>query len=110
MLADGAALPDGGAILVSAERFLGDPEALFARAGKVGVIWPNNRDIDDLVPYLDRLGSVALVFPTFAMAAPIARRGCCASAISIAANCARRGRCCATSSCSCCAPASTPSR
>ena len=40
-------------------------EALLTRAGKVGVIWPNNRDLDDLVPYLDRLAAVALVFPTF---------------------------------------------
>src|SRR3954471_18414858 len=23
--------------------------------GRLGVIWPNNRDVDDLVPYLDRL-------------------------------------------------------
>jgi len=29
------------------------------------VVWPNNRDLDDLVPYLDRLAAVALVFPTF---------------------------------------------
>jgi uncharacterized protein (DUF934 family) len=64
-VADGAELPADGAILVSAGRFLENPEALFARAGKIGVIWPNNRDIDDIVPYLDRLGSVALVFPTF---------------------------------------------
>jgi uncharacterized protein (DUF934 family) len=33
--------------------------------GRTGVIWPNNRDLDDLVPYLDRLALVALVFPTF---------------------------------------------
>ena len=36
-----------------------------ARGGKLGVIWPNNRNLDDLVPYLDRLAVVALVFPTF---------------------------------------------
>ncbi len=29
------------------------------------MIWPNSRDVDDLVPHLDRLGAVALVFPTF---------------------------------------------
>ncbi len=29
------------------------------------MIWPNNRDLDDLVPHLDRLAVVALVFPTF---------------------------------------------
>ena len=64
-VADGAELPGDGAILVSAARFLEDPEALLKRAGKVGVIWPNNRDLDDLVPYLDRLAAVALVFPIF---------------------------------------------
>ena len=62
---DGAELPGDGAILISAARFLEDPEAVLKRAGKVGVIWPNNRDLDDLVPYLDRLAAVALVFPSF---------------------------------------------
>jgi uncharacterized protein (DUF934 family) len=64
-VADGAELPGDGAILLSAVRFLEDPEALSHRAGKTGVIWPNNRDLDDLVPYLDRLAAVALVFPSF---------------------------------------------
>jgi len=62
---DGAELPGDGAVLVSAARFLENPEALLQRAGKTGVIWPNNRDVDDLVPFLDRLAVVALVFPTF---------------------------------------------
>jgi uncharacterized protein (DUF934 family) len=64
-VADGAELPADGSVLVSAARLLENPEALFARSGKVGVIWPNNRDVDDLVPYLDRLSMVALMFPTF---------------------------------------------
>jgi uncharacterized protein (DUF934 family) len=64
-VADGAELPGDGAILVSAARFLEAPEALLRRGGKLGVIWPNNRNLDDLLPYLDRLGVVALVFPTF---------------------------------------------
>jgi len=64
-VADGAEVPADGSVLVSAARFLENPEALFARAGKVGVVWPNSRDIDDLVPHLERLGVVALVFPTF---------------------------------------------
>jgi uncharacterized protein (DUF934 family) len=64
-VADDAGLPDDGAILISAARFLEDPETLSRRAGRTGVIWPNNRDVDDLVPYLDRLAMVALVFPTF---------------------------------------------
>jgi uncharacterized protein (DUF934 family) len=62
---DSAELPGDGAVLVTATRLLEDPEALLTRSGKVGVIWPNNRDVDDLVPFLDRLAVVALVFPTF---------------------------------------------
>jgi uncharacterized protein (DUF934 family) len=62
---DDAELPGDGAALVSAARFLEDPEALLRSPGKLGVIWPNNRDVDDLVPFLDRLAVVALVFPTF---------------------------------------------
>jgi uncharacterized protein (DUF934 family) len=64
-LADDAEVPGDGAVLVSAARFLADPEALLRRPGRLGVIWPNNRDVDDLLPYLDRLATVALVFPTF---------------------------------------------
>ena len=64
-IAEGAELPGDGAIVVPATRFLADPEAVLKHAGKVGVIWPNNRDLDDLVPYLDRLAVVALVFPSF---------------------------------------------
>ena len=64
-VADGAELPGDGAILISAARFLENAEALSKRAGKIGVIWPNNRDLDDLVPYLERFAVVALVFPSF---------------------------------------------
>jgi len=62
---DGAELPGDGAVLISTARFLDDPETLLRRAGKLGVIWPNNRDVDDLVPWLNRLAAVALVFPSF---------------------------------------------
>jgi uncharacterized protein (DUF934 family) len=64
-VADDAEIPGDGAILISSARFLDDPQMLSCRAGKIGVIWPNNRDLDDLVPYLDRLAAIALVFPTF---------------------------------------------
>jgi uncharacterized protein (DUF934 family) len=64
-LPDGAELPGDGAILVPAARFLEDPGTILRHSGKVGVIWPNNRNLDDLVPYLDRLAAVALVFPSF---------------------------------------------
>jgi uncharacterized protein (DUF934 family) len=62
---DGAELPEGVAVLVSAARFLDDAESLLGRFEKLGVIWPNSRDVGDLVPFLDRLAVVALVFPTF---------------------------------------------
>jgi uncharacterized protein (DUF934 family) len=64
-VADDAELPEGRAVLVSAARFLENPEVVLAKTAKLGVIWPNNRDLDDLVPFLDRLAMVALVFPTF---------------------------------------------
>jgi len=64
-VADDAELPEGRAVLVSAARFLENPEGLLTKIAKFGVIWPNNRDLDDLLPFLDRLAMVALVFPTF---------------------------------------------
>ena len=65
-LADDAPIPaEGTAVLLPAERFLADPEAALSRGGKTGVIWPNNRDVEALLPYLDRLAVVALVFPIF---------------------------------------------
>jgi uncharacterized protein (DUF934 family) len=63
-VADGAELPGDGPVLISAARFLENAEVLL-KHGKVGVIWPNSRDLDDLVPYLDRVALVALVFPSF---------------------------------------------
>jgi uncharacterized protein (DUF934 family) len=64
-LAEDAEIAPDGAILISAARFLENPETLSNRAGRTGVIWPNNRDVDDLTPFLDRLAVVALVFPSF---------------------------------------------
>lgn len=64
-LVDDAEFPADGAVLLPAERFLKDPAAALSRNGKTGVIWPNNRDIDELLPYLDQLAAIALVFPIF---------------------------------------------
>jgi uncharacterized protein (DUF934 family) len=64
-VADDAAIPAGGNVLLPLARFLEDAEAVLQRDGKVGVILPNNRDPDDLEPYLERLALIALVFPTF---------------------------------------------
>lgn len=63
-VADDAALPDGP-VLVSAERFLKEADALVARNGEIGVLWPNNKDVAELKPYLSRLSVVALTFPKF---------------------------------------------
>jgi uncharacterized protein (DUF934 family) len=65
LVEDDAPIPSDGAVLVKAERFLADAADLAARNGETGVIWPNNRDIHELAPWLDRLALVALVFPTF---------------------------------------------
>jgi uncharacterized protein (DUF934 family) len=64
-IGDDAEIPADSAILISAARFMGDPEALLQRAGRTGVVWPNNRDVDDIVPYLNRVAVIALAFPTF---------------------------------------------
>lgn len=64
-VADDDALPSGGAVLISAARFLANAEELVKRNAPLGVIWPNNRSVDDLAPWLARLALVALVFPSF---------------------------------------------
>jgi uncharacterized protein (DUF934 family) len=64
-IADDAPVPDGVAVIVSGARFLADAEALTQRMEAVGVVWPNNRPIAELAPYLNRIALVALVFPGF---------------------------------------------
>lgn len=64
-LEDGAELPSDRAVLIPAARFLADADAALSRDARTGVIWPNNRDIEELVPYLGKLAAIALVFPTF---------------------------------------------
>src|ERR1700743_357771 len=64
-VADGAELPGDGAVLISAARFLEDPESFLRRSGKTGVIWPNKRPVNELVPYLDRLAVGGLVVSSF---------------------------------------------
>ncbi len=64
-IADDMPVPDGVAVIVTGARFLADAEALTQRTAAVGVLWPNNRPIAELAPYLNRLALVALVFPGF---------------------------------------------
>jgi uncharacterized protein (DUF934 family) len=62
---DDAPVPAAGPVVVTAARYLANAEELSRREAPVGVIWPNNRPIAELAPYLDRLALVALVFPLF---------------------------------------------
>jgi uncharacterized protein (DUF934 family) len=64
-LADDAALPADGAILVSAARLLAEGASWQGRTALVGVIWPNDRDVAELVPFLDQLALIVLQFPKF---------------------------------------------
>jgi uncharacterized protein (DUF934 family) len=61
---DDAPVPDGQAVLVPHTRLLAGT-GLLRRAAPTGVIWPNDRRVSELAPYLDRLALVALVFPVF---------------------------------------------
>jgi uncharacterized protein (DUF934 family) len=64
-IADSEPVPEEGAVLLSAARFLAGAERIVTRPGATGVAWPNDRDVAELGPYLDRLALVVLVFPTF---------------------------------------------
>ena len=64
-LVDEAPAPDGMAVIVPADRFLADKAELTARAAPTGVLWPNNRDVAELAPHVDRLALIALTFPNF---------------------------------------------
>ena len=62
---DGAELPASGNILVPATRCLADHAEYAGRDGAVGVTWPNDKNIAELAPYLDKLALIALVFPAY---------------------------------------------
>lgn len=64
-IADDVPVPEEGPVLLPAARFLADAERIAGRPGATGVLWPNDRDVADLAPYIDRLSLIALVFPTF---------------------------------------------
>ncbi|GAB4071660.1 DUF934 domain-containing protein [Ancylobacter sonchi] len=58
-------LPASTPLLLSLDRFLKEEEALKSANVEVGIIWPNNKPIAEIAPYLPRLALVALNFPTF---------------------------------------------
>jgi uncharacterized protein (DUF934 family) len=62
---DDAPLPDGVPVIVPGPRFIADAEDILRRDAPTGVLWPNNRKVAELAPYLDRLALVVLTFPNF---------------------------------------------
>src|SRR6202046_1518412 len=62
---DDAPLPDGVPVLLTAARFLADAHELIERDAPLGVLWPNDRRVAELTPFIDRLSLIALVFPKF---------------------------------------------
>jgi len=62
---DDAPIPDGIPVLVPGARFLADAGELVVREAPIGVLWPNDRRVAELEPWLDNLSLVALHFPKF---------------------------------------------
>jgi uncharacterized protein (DUF934 family) len=62
---DEAPIPERVPVIVSAKRFLAEADRLVRRDGSVGVVWPNDRRVAELAPWLGHLALIALVFPKF---------------------------------------------
>jgi uncharacterized protein (DUF934 family) len=62
---DDAPVPEGVPVILPAARLLADARELVLRQAPTGVVWPNDRRIAELAPYLDWIALVALVFPSF---------------------------------------------
>jgi uncharacterized protein (DUF934 family) len=62
---DGAVVPPTGRVLVPATRFLADLEEFASRDGATGVILPNDKNVAELAPHLDKVALIALVFPAY---------------------------------------------
>jgi uncharacterized protein (DUF934 family) len=62
---DDAPVPDGVPVIVPAQRFLADARELTARDAPIGVLWPNDRRVEELAPWLHELSLIALNFPKF---------------------------------------------
>jgi uncharacterized protein (DUF934 family) len=56
---------DDVVVILPAARFLAHAAELARRAAPTGVLWPNDRRVAELAPWLDRLALVALAFPSF---------------------------------------------
>jgi uncharacterized protein (DUF934 family) len=61
---DDAPIPEGVPVIVPGARFLADAE-LVTRNAPIGVLWPNDKRVAELEPWLEDLSLIALVFPKF---------------------------------------------
>src|SRR5215469_10661279 len=64
-LGDDEPIPERVPVIVPVRRFLADADGLIRRDGSLGVLWPNDRRIAELAPWLGHLALVALQFPKF---------------------------------------------
>src|SRR5262249_17594280 len=64
-LSDEEPIPERVPVIVPARRFLANADELIRRDGSLGVLWPNDRRIAELAPWLGHLALVALQFPKF---------------------------------------------
>ena len=62
---DDEPIPARVPVIVTAARFVASADALIGRDGSLGVLWPNDRRIAELAPWLGHLALVALQFPKF---------------------------------------------
>jgi uncharacterized protein (DUF934 family) len=62
---DEAPILDRVPVIVPANRLLADAHELIRRDGSLGVLWPNDRRVAELEPWLGHLALIALVFPKF---------------------------------------------
>jgi uncharacterized protein (DUF934 family) len=62
---DDAPIPDRVPVIVPANRLLADAPELIRRDGSLGILWPNDRRVVELEPWLGHLALIALVFPKF---------------------------------------------
>ena len=62
---DDAPILDRVPVIVPANRLLADAHELVRRDGSLGVLWPNDRRVAELEPWLGHLALIALVFPKF---------------------------------------------
>ena len=62
---DDTPVPEGVPVILPAARLIADARELVLRQAPTGVVWPNDRRIAELAPYLDWIALVALVFPSF---------------------------------------------